>query len=821
MKRYKRPFVTGVILLMILYVSLPILKHEGRAWTQRYQAGRMHKSSGSVSSSLAYLVRPGKWLTFNLVEGTKQLRIISNGHIHKPDNISVKDDWKYILRYQLVDKDGKVITDEQYHQRTRLTSYRDQQGEIFFGNFYSGYALTPLDGRLIMLSMSAIEQAASIRISFIQQSHEVEEASIRLYVPGKVSEHRLADIWLRMSDKYKEVMAKRTVYPASLLSETEKKNLLKHQWQPVGPAGVEDEDYISRTLYVLKEVESEKLGELLTAAGLQLDSEYPGIIAIPELGGQLDIKLTGLDGMPLSTPVALQLNWFGRKREHRWHRHAKWLKEVDTLNYKVQGGFLQIKADEPVLVHAFLNTASQQHLDITPKPLMIAGYLAVHGIDYQVLHIDNQSTAIRVDIRQILGKNTSDSRLAVEYQWFNQQKKLITSGFLSVNSSPSIYDRLTGELEDFKPSDPVRYYLDIPKEVSQLRLVSKRDDLLVNAYNQPYRFNKIQRVPESFYVSIDKKNWYPSWFLLRPDNEIALLKQHAVGKIAAQYRPPLDDPALLADQYLWEDYRPLEQTQSHFILTKMANVSGYRDEALASVYCQLQPNQLHQVKLKTYGNLPRVSPELIYIRPRKNAFDVSVYVDRKLSLDMPAIGQQGSFRLTGLMRGRHSIKLKTRGGGQWLMNYISACPTQTFLKRRVFKLKNRQLSFIYTNKKAEDRMFSGRFYTANGNNKRSVIQVSIEPMQKRPSQKVKKNWTFTRRRYDLRAAKGPSSIVLYKHGYYLNSGESFFIPFNSDMPKGRYRIKMTLKGGASGYVALSQVDPGLHEQRRFYRETND
>ena len=155
------------------------------------------------------------------------------------------------------------------------------------------------------------------------------------------------------------------------------------------------------------------------------------------------------------------------------------------------------------------------------------------------------------------------------------------------------------------------------------------------------------------------------------------------------------------------------------------------------------------------------------------------------------------------------------------MNHLSPCPSQSFLKRRVFKFKDRQLTFLYANKQAEDKMFSARFYTVEENNERTVIQVSIEPQQKPPAQKIKKHWTFTYRSYDIRPPKGQPTPVLYSHGHFLNSGESFFIPFNRDLPKGLYQIKMTLKQGASGYLALSQIKPGLHEQRRFYRETND
>lgn len=821
MKRYRRPVFIGMIAVLIVYFTIPLLWHKGQAWVKRYQMEGIQKISDSVSSSLVYPVKPGQWLSFNIPEGSQQLRVISNAHIQKPDKISAEDNWRYILRYQLIDKNGKVILDEPYHLRSKLSAYRDQQGIVNFGNFYSGYPLSPLDGRLMLLSMTTIQQAVSVRISFVQQSPELKEAAIRLYVPAKTVESRLTAMWLRMNKKSKENLAKNTSYPAALLTATEKSNLLKHQWQAQGPTGIEGIDYIPRTLYALRDVrEQEKIGELIIAAGLQVDAEHLGIIPIPEQGGELTIQLSQLDGSPVNTSVALQLNWFGRTREQRWQREAQWLPETEQLSYTVEGGLLQINAPESIVVHAFLNLESETPVDITPKPLNIKTYVASYGVDYQILHVDNQPAPMRVDIRRIYDGDTTDTPAQLHYQWLNSQQHVIDSGTLTIQHSPSVYDRLTGQYKELTVSDPVRYYFNVPADVSQVRLTAEQANVLVNVYNQPNQYRKMQRVPENAYISVDKENWFPSWFQMRPENDSTLIKQQAVRIVAAQYRPPEDDPDLLSTQYLWENFLPLEQTEARFILTKMDSLD-YRDEALASVYCQIQPNQRNHLTFKAFGNLPQISPELIYIRPHKSAFNVAVSIDREQVLAMPAIGQQGIFKLPTLGNGNHTVKVTTQGGGGWYMNYVSGCKSSVFLKRRVYKLTNQQLTFSYSNLQLEDKVFSGRFYTQANSTQRSVIEVSIEPLQKQLPHKRQEDWTFTRRSYDIRPAQQQPSVVLHSHGHFLNSGESFFIAFNRDMPKGRYQIKIKLKQGTSGYMGLSLIKPGVYEQLRFYRETND
>lgn len=821
MKRYKRGFIIVLMILFILYYAAPLLWQKGQNWVDRYKTGGMWALSDSVTTSLVYPVKPAKWLTFAIPKGTRQLRIISNAHITKPDILNPEDSWKYALRYQLLDSEGKIIMDELYHQRSRLTAYKDKQGGIFFGNFYSGRGFTPLDGRLILLSMSKIQQATSVRLSFVRQNTEVEEIAIRFYIPDKVAEHLIGSIWLRMNTKQKQILAKHSVYPPVLLTESEKYNLLKNKWQAMGPKGIQDRDYSAKTLYILKEIEADRLEEnFIIAEGLQIYPQHPGIVAILEQGGKLTLQLKALDGSPLLHPVDLELSWFGRTRDQRWLRDAQWQSENSELNYAVEGGLLQIKASEQVLVHAFLETLDSQIINITPKPLMITAYQASPGVDYQLLHAYGQTTPMRIDIRRVYDENSVNSEAKVEYQWLDDKKQLIENGTLAINFEPSNYDRFKGKTEDLKVSDPVSYYFNVPSNISYIRLISRQNDIWVNAYNQPWHYQKKQRVPESSYVSLDKKHWYPAWFLLRPDNEQSLVKQQSMGKIAAQYRPPEDELLADASQYLWEDFRPQEQTEARYLLTPQ-NSLVYRDQALASVYCQLPVNQSYAISFKAYGNLAGVSPELIYLRTQKSVFDVSFSVDERINFNSSAIGQQGSFRLVEQITGDHAIKINTQDGGQWLMNYISACSTEAFLKRRVFKLKDRQLTFLYSNDQAGDKTLSARFYAAEDNEVRSVIQVAIEPLEKIASKKIQQHWTFNKRSYDIRAPEGEPSMVLDNAEHYLNSGESFFIPFKRDMPAGLYQITIALKQGASGYLSLSQIKPGLYQQRRFYRETND
>lgn len=818
-RRYKRLLIAILLVLLAAATCWPSLVQQGKNWVHRYKTGSLQEISDSVHSSLVYPVKPDHWVTFALPKATPQLRFIVNAHIKPPSVPDVQENWPFILHYQLLNEDRQVLADDLYHLNSHLTAYKDEHENFFYGNFYTGYDLVPLDGRLVKLSTEAVKQAAYVRISFVRQRQDVEEVAIRLYIPAKIPRHKLSSLWLRMDKKQQEIVARNNVYPAMLLTEYERNNLLTNQWQPIGPSGVEGKDYIPLTLYILKEIEQEKLGESMLGIGVQVDSRHPGVIPIPEQGGELTLRFNALDGRELTKNVEVKLNWFGRTKEQRWQRMIS-VAPGEKQIFPLKGGLLQLTSDSDFLVNAGLKNRAGQEQDITPAPLTILTYAAEKQVEYNVLHVNHQPTAMRVDIRQVLYPNETSANEDIEYQWFDRQHHLIDQGVLPIHSQVSHYDRLTREFKDLNISDPVSFYFNIPSDVSFFKLSARKKGLVVNAYNQPFRFEKKQRVPENSFISLDKSDWYPAWFLLKPNNEQLLVKQHGLVKVAGQYRPPEDSPALAADLYLWEDYRPEQPTLAHYVLSEMP-VSDYRDQALAQVYCQLALNRNNLIDFKAYGVMSNFSPELIYDRKLNSAFDVAIYLDGKKVLQRPLIGQQGAVKLPLLKRGRHQIKISTSGGGRWMMNYVGKCPSKTYLKRRVFKFNQGRLSFLYHNKKAIDRVFSGRFYSAAGNKQRADIQISIEALHKQVVQMPRKAWTFTQRRFDIRPPAGSNSIVLNSHGHYLNAGESFFIPFNSDMPKGLYRIKIRLNNRIPAYLALSQLQPGLFEQRRFYRETND
>ena len=834
MRRYQRLFVFLVMLTLLVWQYLPGLLITAKAWLRYFQSSNLSSLTTTIGTSKVYTIKPKQWLQLSIPEGTQKLRIISNAHIKNAKTDLLPLEWQYAIHYQTVRKDGSIIDDRTYYHNTHLTTYKDDKGKVFYGNYYADNPLTPLDGRMILLGMQSLKDTAYLRLSLEASAADITDTAVRIYAPAKVADHKINKLWFRMSQTQKDELVSSSVYPSTLLSETEKTNLLRNQWTPIGPTGIEGRDYNAQTLYILKDIELDKLEEQIIPSGLQADQDHPVVIAIPEKGGKLSLQLKALDNTHETTGIPLTLHWSGRAAIEQWQQNAVWIKGANNLNYAVKGGWLELSPSKPVIVTAILEDETGAKTDISPKPLTTKTYFSADQIDFSLFHFKQQYADIRIDIRQILPKGESPQAAEVDYQWLNQQSEQVTSGKLPAPDQTSRYDQLADSPEASPVSDPKSYYLHIPANVTRIRLKSSNRNVLVNVYNQPFGFTKTQRVPEDIFVNSDHMDLQLSWFPLKAINDKELGQHQSIQWINGQHRPPPLDPnsAILAAEYLWQDFVPQGQAEARYILTPYA-ANEFREDSLPSLYCQLPIGHNFSAHISSPGGLRSVSPELIFLRNNTAEFNFNVFTDQQKNLALNTMGRQGNIHLPEIAVGPHQFLINTNSGGRWYINYNDQCSGERFIKRRIFALPSvtastkqaaapeAKLTFTFEHRHLQDELLSARFYSPRNTLDRSKIKVQIEQIsQTAMMPPVMDNWTFINRLYDIRPMQDIAMPVLYTQGQTMNTTEFFVIPLNSDLPGGVYRIHIALKDGPSGYISLSQLKTGQYEQRRFFRETD-
>jgi hypothetical protein len=831
MRRYQRIVMFLAIAAVVLYWGGAAVWLASLAWLEEHKKADAFDLANASQSSLAYELSTRQWLEFAIPEASPELRVISNLNVNsKADSQAaagaIPERRQYALHYQLVGRDGKVLADRVYYQNSRLSVYRDEQGNLYHANYYRDSSLTPLDGRLMLLGLRLLPKVAYLRLKLEAADPQIAGAVVRVYVPAKIAEHRIGTRWLRLNQRQKEALAEHSVYPASHLSEQERLNLIRHQWSPVGPRGVKGKDYEALALYALDDVSYDKIEEQILPYGALGDALHPVTIPLPEQGGRLFLALkTANAGVQSPSGVPIELRWFGRTQKERWQREVLWDGSSAQVDFPVPGGLLEVRPLAPlVVVRALLQSARGEPTEIDLRPFTTAAVYADAGVEYNALHIGDKPAAVRVDVRRVFAGGGSGPPASITYQWLNRDGQIVHAGQLQAPDTPSRYERLKLPEPGYEISDPHHYYFTVPSSVQRIRISAERRDVLVSLYKQPDAMIKHAHIPEDVYGDVQAdENWSPGWFIVKPLNEKALLMQQSIQPLAVQLHPPEDDPYLAQGQYLWQDYLPENRPQAHYLLS-LYEPDVQRDGALPGLYCQIPVNRAFQAAVKSSGERRTVTPELIFMQPDERHVDFSLSANRQELVHAGAMGRQDAFYLPELTPGTYSLKLSSSGsGGQWLMNDIADCSGPQYLKRKVFRLERQnKLVFTVDHGAALNETLSAKIYVAAGREKRSLIDVGISPLNVAAGESGERafnDWTFRRRSFDVRHPQQDASLLLFTGGKRLNGGESFFIPVNSDLPGGQYRIEISLADGAPGFLALSKVTPGLHPQRHLYHES--
>ncbi len=814
MRRYRRLLLLALLIAAILGFGLPKLWENTERHLQAFKS-KQDLSAKNIVTSFVYPLQKERWIKFQIPGHSRKVRILTNAHIDSRKDILPDSRWLYSIEYQLLSKDGSTLDGHVYHQRTSLTHYRDKNNKIYHANHFASDRFLVLDGREIILNLSLHEKVAFIRLRLGWHQPEIKGVAARLYVPTKISAHRVGRLWRRLSEDQQDALAKGSVYPAEMLSETEKVNLLKSQWQPLGPVGIKGRDYLSKTLYNRRNISEDKLEPEVLLAGLQADAGHPAVIPIPEHGGRLTLDFKMLDNSEPPESLPLQLRWFGRSRDERWQRPDKW-QDGKPLIHDVDGGLLEIRPFAAVVIKAQLQTQAGETLDITPRPLRVKTYFADAGADFKISHAGTRPTAVRLDVRRFFSADEPEPQpVKLTYQWQDAKRNILKSGKLAMDLPPSKYDRLRGILSTEKISDPLRHYWVVPPQVRYLHIESENTNAVINVYNQPSRFIKRSRIPEDAYVSLDKKFWRPSWFPLNPLNAKELFLQQRLLWVQGQYRPPEDGEDATAGDYLWTEYLPEKPYRAYHTLS-VHDKERVRKEALGNLYCELPRQKSFAIRLQNPGGLENFAPDLWFFNSEKRRLDLSVNVDGKKLLQRSVRSRQARMPLPHILAGKRILSLRPYRQGRWLLNNIPECSGTRYLKRRIIRL-DPELSYLYQHQ-GEDRTLSARLYSAKAG-QRARIKVHIMPLDigNESSDRPFTRWTFKNRLYDIRLGQTEKSPLLHSSKS-LDGGESFFIPFNHDLPAGIYRITFRLAGGSDAYLSLAQIMQGAYEARRFYKE---
>ena len=778
----------------------------------------LQKRIAASDTSLVYVLSKDKWTEFSIPKGSPSLRVVTNATLPNSIRVDPTSSWPYVLQYEFLDGSGKVLLQRDYAYRASVRQFQDKAGGPKFSpSFYLEPRLMPADGHIVVLNLLNLPEVVSIRVRILSSDPSVRDVAYRAYVEKTLPDFRLAHRWLRLSDEQKVKLAKGNVYPQDMLAENEIRNLLRGQEQPLGPTGFR---YDRRTLYVMRTYEGQKIGQPVLPAGVYVDENTHGVIPLPEGGGKVRLSFASL-GLVKAPEIGstLQIRWYGRLINERSQTSVTWRGEGTTLSDNWKGGLLEVVAPGGVAVRAFQDRGKQQELEITPEAMYLRTFSALPGspVDYTVDHVGNDPTPFRMDIRHVLipGQVAEENPVWVTYQLLNQNGAVVREGSILATPPLSAYERLMPDTLGLRVSDPSTYYFSLPADVTAVRLVSDSPALLTG-YTRPWDLVRESRVPEDAFMADDAMERQISWFPLRPRNFQSLVMANRSMLLATQYRPPLDNPDMLAGRYQWQDFHPQGAWLGRTLFTPMGDFGPLREDALPGTYQPLAAGKEIQATLLAPRGVGVVQPNLAYFRKSSEPFEVKLFLDGRLHHQARVAGGDGEIMLPALRIGSYRVRVVTSAAAEFYLNY-TAPRKGSLLKRLGNRFKRGQLGFNYLHGTSCEETLGMRLFTPQDQPGRSVLRVWVAAPRNRIVGPLT-SWSFINRRFDVRPETLAGSRVAAHRRNATDQGQPFFMPLAPDLPPGKYTVHVELERGPGGYLLLSRIVPGLADERKIFVE---
>lgn len=787
--------------------------------------------------AVTYVAERERWLSFPVTASANRIRIISNANLYNLEQARAartadpRKRWRYALDIEVVDSSGEVILRRRHHHRTDIAELRLPDQRLVTPAFYLNEPLTPVTGVVITLNLSGLPQAARLRIRAADLDADVADIAVRAYYPEPGSERQAAYLWQRLSERQKATLAKGSVYAHELLTDAERLNLLHNQWQPAGAQGARDEDFHSREMYVLRDVEAEPVDDPIPPAGIIAAPGRPAMIAVPEQGGRVRFEATPLDPIPLTAAADTpQLNgiWYGDGAFARdkvvlpLHPDAARAQVLQGTR-QLGGGLLELEAAVPMALRAFIDIDGVA-TEITPERLYQRVFIASASepVSFAIAHDGTLATPIRLEARYLLNPVRPAAPPTLRYEFLDADARVLRSAELAVDAPASRYDEAINPPPGTVISDWKEWFFAVPAAATELRVSVARNDatpVLVALATRPTRLPRQIRAPEDRFDYDPENERIPAWFSVRPNGYPQLISNNRSQLVTVQPRPPREHPELLTGRYLWEDFRPTGRWLARQLLTPREAGAVVRDEALVSTFSPLASGRARRLDFPPWLGLRQLTPAVLWVAPDDTPFSATLMVDGRAHHVFGGHGRFGEIHLPPLPAGRHEVRVElARGEGarpQFFINLARAGADAYTL--RLASRSGGELAFDIERTSRDEETITARLFQPAGWRGRSRLTARIEGPAPAPLTPLA-GWLFDERHFDVRPDPSWTAPVFDTRGEHSDAGQPVFVVIPAGAPTGRYRIIFRSEAGPAGYLAVSRITPGTPSRRRIFEE---
>lgn len=768
------------------------------------EARNIQDSARSTRGTVLRLGDPA--IEFILGPSTSAVRIQSNANLRDIDlsRKARKADsnrrWRYVLEIEEIRADGTstLVSHSFRRDLVEVALSVDQTGT---GSFYLRKDLpSPMAVATLRLDYAGGLRPEKLRIRLLSADSDIADVLLRVAAPEPLTQRSAETMWARLSDEQQNRLSSGNLYPADLLIKQERENLIASRWRPLGPVG----NVEGRDIYVL---EAEERGVVATS----FEEPVPTVgrqrlmaIQLPETGGRLRVELTPLEGATgtaESFPAQVNLDWAGYSAFQRSKRTYPWSSGSFSQEITLPGGRVELGATREAQVRVLLLGPGEPQ-DITPEARYLRSWTVEPNVplDFSISHAGIRSTPIRFVFRRVRPEGSVYPDSPVTMTLMGADGQVLRE--LRINTgvfSDSFHDDLWPRMPGLSVSDPFEAFFRLPAEVKTVR-VGASEPLLVNGYSRPSDLARLVRTPEDTATPNDAQFMIPAWFSLQPARAQALTLNGSSRLLTVQDRRPDDRPELISGRYTWESFTPVNQSAGRVFLAPREEGVPERAEGLAGTFRRL--SSAGSVTFLAEPGRARAPARLFWAADLHKKFTYVVKLDGQVLLNGVASGAAGEVMLPPVSPGPHHLEIQADPAIRWFSNYLeSGAP---WVKRRAFQF-DKQLSFDVLRTTNDEEFVSVRLFRPAGVSERVQVKVDIEAPFEQESIGPLPGWLFSHRVYDVRPSGEFALPVAETLGVRVDAGQPFYIPFPKGAPVGRYRVRLSPKGGAA-WVSVSRIN---------------
>jgi hypothetical protein len=744
--------------------------------------------------SPVYRLDGARWTRYPLSSPPRSVRILSNADLRTDAAHDPASTFRYAIDYRMLGASGNILSEGTLHYRARVNLVQDRET----GAPTSRYALPGLQGvpsstYASVLALAETPAAAFIELRLGDTDDGVGAASVRL-AERRIPVGSLEAAWQRLSPSEQQQLARHHPYPAELLTDAERRNLIDSVWLPVGPVGVEGRDYVRALL-------STRSGETLPVVtpperpGMYMDETRSGSLRLPEGGGPLSLRVTPADDV--TTEGLLSIDWYGTDGLRETHTLA-WSLDQPENSVRFEPGLVEFTSDVPVRLRA----EATDGRDLASERIRLRVFVASQDQDvvYPVLGDGVQPVPMRLALRSLV--DGPETALA-EYRVHAADGTILAQDTVSFQPQPSRYDRVS-ETPDVGVSDPAIVFFNLPADAAQL-VLSSSSPLLVSASTRPPGAPRRMRLPEDRFGVEIRTAPRPDWFLVRPDTESEGAGNGRSVILETQIRPPSQAADGVSAGFIWQRIatEPATPSATLFVMRIPENIDPRGHPA---VFSQIPVGEDVEIAFPpaTEGVQEPISPTILVHRTAPEQA-------RPTSVELRVAG---AVVFQGIIEDPNAeIPVPPFAIGVQTLRIEASDPVEAYvsrsglesgrlMRREGFVLLQDEMS-VEIEKRSPDEMVIAHLVPAPGEG-RTLVRLELDGPEKPAG--AFRGWSFDTLEGDIQLSPDARVIVL---GADQRAGQEnrLVLPLREDLPLGRYTLTLRLDEGPPVFVLLTQGRP--------------